>query len=45
MSHPDHFALFAMPARFALDEAELERAHRDVQSKVHPVRFASGSAA
>jgi molecular chaperone HscB len=45
MSHPDHFALFAMPARFALDEAELERAHKDVQSKVHPDRFASGSAA
>ncbi len=34
-----------MPARFALDEAELERAHKDVQSKVHPDRFASGSAA
>ena len=45
MSHPDHFALFALPARFALDESALERAHKDVQSKVHPDRFAAGSAA
>ncbi len=45
MSHPDHFALFALPPRFALDESALERAHKDVQSKVHPDRFASGSAA
>jgi molecular chaperone HscB len=45
MSHPDHFALFALPVCFALDEAALERAHKDVQSKVHPDRFASGSAA
>jgi molecular chaperone HscB len=45
MSHPDHFALFALPARFALDEAALERAHKDVQSRVHPDRFAAGSAA
>ena len=45
MSDSDHFALFALPARFALDEAALERAHKDVQSKVHPDRFAAGSAA
>ena len=45
MSHPDHFALFALPPRFAIDESELERAHKDVQSKVHPDRFAAGSAA
>ncbi len=45
MLHPDHFALFALPERFALDEAALERAHKNVQSKVHPDRFASGSAA
>lgn len=45
MSHPDHFALFALPARFALDEAALERAYKGVQSKVHPDRFAAGSAA
>jgi molecular chaperone HscB len=45
MSHPDHFALFALPVRFALDEAALEGAHKAVQSRVHPDRFASGSAA
>jgi molecular chaperone HscB len=45
MSHPDHFALFALPARFALDEAALEQAYKGVQSRVHPDRFASGSAA
>jgi len=45
MSHPDHFALFALPARFALDEAALESAHKAVQSQVHPDRFASGTAA
>jgi len=45
MSHPDHFALFALPVRFALDESALEQAHKEVQSKVHPDRFASGSAA
>jgi molecular chaperone HscB len=45
MSHPDHFALFALPARFAVDEAALEGAHKAVQAKVHPDRFASGTAA
>jgi molecular chaperone HscB len=45
MSHPDHFALFALPARFAIDERALESAHKAVQSKVHPDRFASGTAA
>ena len=45
MSHPDHFALFALPARFAIDEAALERAHKEVQSKVHPDRHAAASAA
>ena len=44
MSHPDHFELLALPPRFALDEAALDRAYQDVQSKVHPDRFASGSA-
>ncbi len=42
---PDHFQLFDLPARFALDTAELDRAYRSVQAEVHPDRFASGSAA
>jgi molecular chaperone HscB len=45
MSHPDHFALFALPVRFALDPAALETAHKAVQSQVHPDRYATGSAA
>lgn len=40
----DFFALFGLPARFALDAAELERAYRQVQAQVHPDRFASGTA-
>jgi molecular chaperone HscB len=45
MSHPDHFALFALPARFALDETALESSHKAVQTRVHPDRFATGTAA
>jgi molecular chaperone HscB len=41
----DHFALFDLPARFALDEAKLEQAYRRVQSQVHPDRFAASGAA
>jgi len=41
----DHFALFDLPARFALDEAQLERAYRRVQAQVHPDRFATAGAA
>jgi molecular chaperone HscB len=45
MSHPDHFALFALPARFGIDETALEQAHKTVQSRVHPDRYAAGTAA
>ena len=45
MSHPDHFALFALQPRFAVDEAALEHAHHAVQSRVHPDRYAAGTAA
>jgi molecular chaperone HscB len=41
----DHFALFDLPPRFALDEASLEQAYRRVQAQVHPDRFASAGAA
>ena len=41
---PDHFELFNLPPRFAVDEAALDRAYRSVQAKVHPDRFAAGSA-
>ena len=42
---PDHFELFDLPPRFALDAAALDRAYRSVQGQVHPDRFAAGSAA
>jgi len=45
MSHPDHFALFALQPRFAVDESALEQAHHAVQSRVHPDRYAAGTAA
>ncbi len=42
---PDHFQLFDLPPRFALDAATLDSAYRSVQGHVHPDRFAAGSAA
>jgi len=41
----DHFALFDLPPRFAIDEALLEQAYRRVQAQVHPDRFAAAGAA
>lgn len=35
----NHFELFHLPARFALDGAALDAAYRDVQGQVHPDRF------
>lgn len=45
MSHPDHFELFGLPPRFAIDLDALERAFKGVQARVHPDRFAAGTAA
>lgn len=39
----DHFALFGLPRRYALDRAELDTAWRDLQAKVHPDRHAVAS--
>ncbi|HUW36478.1 MAG TPA: Fe-S protein assembly co-chaperone HscB [Rhodocyclaceae bacterium] len=36
----DHFALFGLPRRYALDNAELDRLYREVQARVHPDKFA-----
>jgi molecular chaperone HscB len=36
----NHFELFGLAPAFALDAARLEAAYRDIQSKVHPDRFA-----
>jgi molecular chaperone HscB len=36
-----HFELFGLPPAFAVDEQGLERAYRDIQSRVHPDRYAN----
>ena len=36
----NHFELFGVAPAFALDAATLERSYREIQSKVHPDRFA-----
>ncbi|OIR02537.1 Co-chaperone protein HscB [mine drainage metagenome] len=36
----DHFALFGLPRRYALDNAELDRLYRELQARVHPDKFA-----
>jgi molecular chaperone HscB len=36
----NHFQLFGLPASYRVDDAALERAYRDLQSDVHPDRFA-----
>ena len=44
MAADDHFSLFGLPARYALDDAALEQAWRTVAARVHPDRFATASA-
>ena len=40
LTSSSHFALFGLPAAFSLDQEMLEKAYRDIQSQVHPDRFA-----
>src|SRR3954468_7010629 len=39
-SSGNHFELFGLQPAFALDVEALERAYREIQSQVHPDRFA-----
>jgi molecular chaperone HscB len=41
----DHFHLLGIPVKYAVDAARLERGYRDLQSQVHPDRFAAASEA
>lgn len=41
----NHFELMGLPAAFAVDAQRLERAYRDLQSRVHPDKFAAASPA
>lgn len=40
-----HFALFGLPATYALDRERLDTAYRELQNTVHPDRFAAQSEA
>ena len=39
----NHFQLFQLPQQFALDQGQLDRAYREVQSQVHPDKFVRAS--
>jgi molecular chaperone HscB len=39
----NHFELFNLPQRFAIDAAALDTAYRDVQSRVHPDKFVNAT--
>ena len=41
----NYFDLFGLPPQYRFDPAVLERAYRQLQSQVHPDRFAGGTAA
>jgi molecular chaperone HscB len=41
----DDFTLFGLPERFTLDGAQLDRCWRELQTEVHPDRFAAQGAA
>jgi molecular chaperone HscB len=41
----DDFALFGVPEQFALDAAQLDKRWRELQTEVHPDRFAAQGAA
>lgn len=39
----NHFDLFQIPARFAIDAAQLDAAYRELQGRVHPDKFAAAT--
>lgn len=41
----NHFELLGLPLAFRVDGAELERRYRELQTQVHPDRFAAGTEA
>jgi molecular chaperone HscB len=41
----DHYALFGLPASYAIDPARLEGRYRELQGQVHPDRFAAATEA
>lgn len=41
MTMQNHFDLFHLPQRFAIDTPALDKAYHEVQNRVHPDKFAS----
>ena len=41
----DHFSLFGLPGAYVLDAVALERAYRDIQTRIHPDRFVNSGEA
>jgi molecular chaperone HscB len=41
----NHFELLGLPVAYAIDAAALDRSYRELQSRVHPDKFASASPA
>ena len=39
----NHFELFQLPQRYAVDAHALDNAYRDVQSRVHPDKFVNAT--
>ncbi len=39
----NHYELFQLPQRFAVDTGALDNAYRDVQSRVHPDKFVNAT--
>lgn len=39
----NHFELFQLPQRFAIDGAALDAAYREVQNRVHPDKFSNAT--
>ena len=39
----NHFDLFQLPQRFAIDTTALDKAYREVQNRVHPDKFVNAS--
>ena len=44
VSDTNHFDLLGLPVRFSVDSDSLEQSYRDLQSRVHPDKFAAASA-
>lgn len=43
MTMQNHFELFHLPQRFAIDMASLDQAYREVQNRVHPDKFTNAT--